>query len=109
TASSAKASGRPYLLIFEAGDASKALRYAEAASPTADVSSVCGTVSVPSCPRMIVPSPASRKIDLDANLAAKALTDHGRRRPFSYSPGCRFPHIQPRLSVHIRAPAHPPP
>jgi hypothetical protein len=53
---------------------------AEAATPAADIRGIRGPVGIPTGLGMVVPSPAGRKIDLNANISTQALTLHGWRK-----------------------------
>jgi hypothetical protein len=52
---------------------------AEAAPPTADVGGISSAVGMTTRRGMIMPCPPGWKIDLNAHVAAKALTRHGCR------------------------------
>jgi hypothetical protein len=76
-AARAKAAGRARGSVFKKSDIGLPLDNAEAAPPTADVGGVGGAVGMTTRGGMVMPSPPSGKIDLDAHVAAKALTRHG--------------------------------
>jgi hypothetical protein len=65
--------------VLKLRDVRLSLCNAEAATPATDVRGIRGAVGLPRRRRMVVPSPAGRKIDLNADIATQALTPHGGR------------------------------
>src|ERR1700716_975498 len=78
-------------LVLEARDPGLALDDPESLAPASDIGRVGRAMRAPACGRMIVPGPACRHIDLEADLAAQALT-------WGYSRCCRCP-------CHLRFPS----
>src|ERR1700753_4337625 len=70
-------------LVFEARNPRVALDNAKTLAPASDIGRVGRAMRAPATERMIVPGPARRRIDLEADLTAQALTggrlaDRGR-------------------------------
>src|ERR1700683_1084768 len=94
-ASCTKTSHGARFAIFVAGDIRESCRYAEAAPPTAHVSCIGGAMGVAAGNRMVVPSPAGRKIDLDAYPSANAFSQYRRAQTQAY--------LSRRDSFHTRS------
>src|SRR6202163_3674862 len=69
----AKAAGGFRGLVVEAGNPRLAFGNAKTLAPASDISGVGRAMRAPASDRMIVPGPARRHIDLEADAAAQAL------------------------------------
>src|SRR5205823_9787087 len=80
-------------LVLVARDGALAACNAKALAPAADIGGVGGTMRAAATSRMIMPGPARRHVDFEADLAAQALA-------FCDPRGCR-------CFCHLRLPAWP--